>query len=119
MKEVKAFIRPEMLNRVYDGLKSSGYCCITVTEGEGTGKYDDPANSYPTLQHPFLHSKVVKIEIVCHEEDVEFIAGIISKNGSTGRKGDGLMYVENVEQVFRVRDGSAGDDILDCVKKED
>lgn len=86
---------------------------MTITEGEGTGKYNDPESSYPTLQHPFLHTKVAKIEIVCHQDDVQPIADIISQHGSTRRKGDGLMYVENVEQVYRVRDGYAGSDILD------
>ena len=42
MKEIKAFVRPEEFDDMYSALKQAGFCCVTVTQCEGTGKYEDP-----------------------------------------------------------------------------
>jgi len=104
MKEIKAFIRPEKLNKLADHLKKEKFCCFTVFEGEGVGNYSDPKTKFPSLKHPFLHNKVVKIELVCDKEDVESIIKIIKDFAQTGDPGDGLIYVSNVEQKVRIRD---------------
>jgi nitrogen regulatory protein P-II 1 len=104
MKEIKAYIRPEKLNNLAEHLKKEKYCCFTVFEGEGVGDYADPNTKFPSLKFPFLHNKVVKIEIVCDKEDVDSILEIIKDFAKTGERGDGLIYVSNVEQRVRVRD---------------
>ena len=112
MKEIQAFIRPEKLNPVFDALKHEGFCCMTVFEGEGTGKYTDPTKDWPSLKFPYLHSKVVKIEMVCNNENVDRVIEIIHQYGSTGTSGDGLIYVSDIEEVVRVRDGAKGIETL-------
>lgn len=104
MKEIKAFIRPEKLNKLAEHLKKEKFCCFTVFEGEGVGDYADPITKFPSLKHPFLHNKVVKIELVCDKEDVDSIIKIIKDFGQTGDRGDGLIYVSNVEKRIRIRD---------------
>lgn len=104
MKEIKAFIRPEKLNSVAENLKKEQYCCFTVFQGEGVGDYTDPKTEFPSLNFPFLHNKVVKIEIVCNKADVDKIINVIKTHARTGDKGDGLIYVSNVESKTRIRD---------------
>ena len=104
MKEITAFIRPEKLNAVAEYLKKEQYCCFTVFQGEGVGDYTDPKTEFPSLDFPFLHNKVVKIEIVCNKDDVSKIINIIKTHAQTGEKGDGLIYVSNVESRLRIRD---------------
>ena len=108
MKEVKAFVRPSMAAEVYNSLKQNGYCCMSFSECEGTGKYTDPAENFPTLKFPFLHSPMVKMEIVCRNEDAAKVVEIIRRSGSTGRSGDGIIYICNVEEVFKVRNMEKG-----------
>lgn len=113
MKEIKAFIRPEEFDDMFAALKHEGFCCVTVTETEGTGQYSDPERlEYPSLKIPYMHSKMLKLEIVSHDEDVDKIVAIIEKHGRTGRRGDGLIYVINVERAIHVRTGVEGDDFL-------
>jgi nitrogen regulatory protein P-II 1 len=64
MKEIKAMIRPEMFEKVYSDLRHAGYCCVTVYHGESIGRRGDPDKLNASLEFPFLHSKVVKIEII-------------------------------------------------------
>ncbi|MDX1828843.1 MAG: P-II family nitrogen regulator [Lutibacter sp.] len=105
MKEIKAFIRPEKLNFVAQNLKKEHFCCFTVFEGEGVGDYADPDTEFPSLNFPFLHNKVVKIELVCDKKNVDNIVQTIREHAKTGHSGDGLIYVSNVESKIRIRDG--------------
>lgn len=104
MKEIKAFIRPEKLNILAESLKKEQFCCFTVFEGEGVGNYTDPKTRFPSLKFPYLHNKVIKIEMVCKKEEVDSIVKIIKEHAQTGESGDGLIYVSNVEQKIKIRD---------------
>lgn len=45
---------------------------------------------------------MAKLEIVCKKEDVQEIVKILSEHGQTG---DGIIYVSQVEQIFKARTG--------------
>lgn len=104
MKEIKAFIREEKLIEVVKHLKKDQFCCFTVFEGEGVGNYTDEDTQFPSLKFPFLHGKVIKIEIVCKKEDVDKVLDTIRAHAQTGKRGDGLIYVSHVEQKMRIRE---------------
>ncbi|WP_176466258.1 P-II family nitrogen regulator [Aliifodinibius salipaludis] len=112
MKLVKAYIRPMLLEDVYTALRNEGYCCMTVFEGEGTGRFSDPEDQHGSLSFPAMHSHVAKIEIAAETENVDAITEIIKKHGRTGHKGDGIVFVSPIEQVTRIRDGKQGAGIL-------
>lgn len=113
MKEIKAFIRPEEFGDMFAALKHEGFCCVTVTETEGTGQYSDPESlEYPSLKIPYMHSKMFKLEIIAHDRDVDNIVKIIENHGKTGRRGDGIIYIINVERAIHIRTGSEGDNFL-------
>lgn len=112
MKLVKAYIRPMLLEEVYTALRAEGYCCMTVFEGEGTGRYSDPSDRHGSLNFPAMHTPVAKIEIAAEAKDVEPISEIIQKHGRTGHKGDGIVFVSPIEQITRIRDGEQGAAVL-------
>ena len=104
MKEIKAFIRP---NKVYDivrKLKEAGFENITISEAEGTGKFQDE-EAFVSLMYSFTDSKIAKIEMVVKKKDVDAIVSIISEHGKTIHPGDGIIYVSDVEKAFRVKTG--------------
>ena len=106
MKEIKAFIRPETFDEMYSVLRREGYCCVTVTETEGTGRYTDKEKlEFPTMKIPYMHSKILKLEIVAPNDDVEDIVNIIKEHGRTGSRGDGIIYVMDVERAIHIRTG--------------
>ena len=108
MKEVKAFIRANRLTKVVKGLRSNDFKSITVTEVEGLGRFSKPG-ARPSFRFPITHSKMAKLELVCNDEDVEEIVKVIHEHGSTGGKGDGIIYVSNVDQIFKVNTGMASE----------
>ena len=112
MKEIKAFIRPRRLQSVFKALKKEGFCCMTITDCEGTGNYSDPERDYPSLTYPFLHSKMAKLEMVIAADQEEKVVRVIRETGRTGDRGDGLIWVSEVNRVLRIRNEEEGSCVL-------
>ncbi len=104
MREIKAFIRRNMVNEVVVALRNAGFMSVSISHMEGTGKYT-PTSDVPVFNLPAIYNKMTKLEIVCRKEDVGIIMEVIHKYGSTGEKGDGMIYVSEVLQVFKIRTG--------------
>ncbi len=112
MREVKAFIRPTKAGEVYEALRAAGYCCMTFSECEGTGRYTDRDEAFPSLKFPFLHAPMVRLEIFCKDEDAARVVDIIRAHAATGRRGDGLICVLPVTQLYKVRSSAEGVEAL-------
>lgn len=112
MKEIKAIIRPVMFEEVYQNLRDHGFCCVTVYHGEGIGRHGDPDKLNASLKFPFLHSKVVKIEIIISEDQEEEVFQIIRKSACTNHKGDGIIYCSRLDRTMSIRTGEEGESIL-------
>lgn len=112
MNEVKAFIRKQKAEEVVDGLEAQGFCCMTMIEAMGLGKLSDPDKSKLSIQIAERFSQVLKLVLVCREEDTDEVIDIILKHAQSGRKGDGIIYVTPVSKTVHVRTGQCGDEIL-------
>ena len=104
MKEIKAFIRPNKVNDIVHHLKDAGFENITLSSAEGTGKLQDE-NAFVSQKFSVTDSEIAKLEIVAEDEDVDTICAIICEYGCTLNPGDGLIYVSDVEKVYRVKTG--------------
>ena len=104
MKEIKAFVKPFKVNDILNQLLEAGYPNITVSMAEGTGNFKGDESSLST-HFSITDSNVTKIEIVCNDLDVEKIVSIISSNGRTGNPGDGIIYVSEIQKVYKVSTG--------------
>lgn len=104
MKLIKAYIRHRKINDVYNSLKASGYCCMTMVECEGTGKYSDHEKQHISEKYPFADAyRVIKLEILVSKSDVKKVVDIIKKSARTGYRGDGMIIVSKVEKVYKIR----------------
>lgn len=104
MKEIKAFVKPFRVNDILEHMMAAGFPNITVSMAEGTGNFKSEESSLST-HFSITDSKVAKIEVVCNDIDVERIVGIISSKGRTGNPGDGIIYVSDVDKVYKVSTG--------------
>jgi nitrogen regulatory protein P-II 1 len=104
MKEIKAFIKPNRVGQIVGALNENGFDNVTISMAEGTGSYKRP-DAFPSLEFKITDSKVVKLELVCKKKDVEQIVQLISEHGHSPEKGDGIIYVSNVEKTYRVKTG--------------
>jgi nitrogen regulatory protein P-II 1 len=109
MKLIKAYIRYRKAEEVYNALKNEGFCCMTFVECEGTGQYSDQEKEHISEKYPFANAyRVIKLEIVALDEHIQEIVGTIKKHGRTGYRGDGIIIVSPVDEVFRVRTDEKG-----------
>ena len=56
--------------------------------------------------------RIVKLEIVCADHDLNRLVEAIRKMCATGEKGDGMIFVSDVTSVMRIRDSASGVEAL-------
>ncbi len=111
MRLIKAYIRHRKLESVYNALNSGGFCCMTFSECEGTGQYSDHEKQQQQIsyKYPFAESyRVVKLEILVAVEHVEPVVELIRQNGRTGYRGDGMIIISPVDEVYKIRTDEKG-----------
>ncbi len=106
MKEVKAFMKPIKLEKVVSALRESGFDSVTISESEGTGNYKRQ-DSKPSLKYHFTDSKIIKVELVCNDEEVDEVIDLICKNAQTPYPADGIIYVSDVVLAYRIKNGKS------------
>lgn len=106
MKEVKAFIKPKKVQIVVDSLRDAGFESVTLSKGEGTGAHKDPDAS-PSLDFHFTDSPIVKLELVCQNEEVEKAVQLICGKAKTPEPGDGIIYGSEIDDAYRIKTGKS------------
>ncbi len=91
MKRVEANIRPEKLEPVLKAVKEIGVGGLMVRKIEGMG-----ADDAPSLE--FLVQRTIVTTIV-EDGKVDNLMKAIAEVATTGEKGDGKIYVENVIEM--------------------
>jgi len=110
MKEIKAIIRPFKLDDVITALhKIEGLPGITIADIRGFGK-SRAKNSEDAFQEG-LHDyvKMVKLELVVHEDMVDEIVNTIQRIAHTGNPGDGKIFVYDVKNTIKIRTNERGE----------
>jgi len=102
MKEIKAFKN----GKGVEALTNKGFESVTLSESEATGNFKREG-SVPSLKYHFTDSKMIKLELVCQDEDVEIIIEIISKEARTPYPADGILYISDVIDAFKIKTGKS------------
>jgi len=102
MKEIKAFIKPSRLEKVVEVLRDNDFESVTLSECEGTGAYKRE-DSLPSLKFHFADSKVIKLELVCQNDEAQKAIEIICQNACTPFPADGIIYVSDINDAYRIK----------------
>lgn len=106
MKEIKVFVKPNRIQKVIDALTDNGFKSMTLSQSEGTGAFKAKGAS-PSLDFHVTDSPVVKLELVCQNEEAGSAIAIILENGKTPTPGDGIIYLSDVEDAFQIKTGES------------
>jgi len=112
MKLVTAIIKPFKLDEVKEALQEIGLQGITVIEAKGFGRQKGHTELYRGAEYVVDFLPKVKIEAAIKSELLEQTIEAIEKSASTGKIGDGKIFVFDLEQVVRIRTGETGTDAL-------
>ncbi len=105
MKIVTAVIKPHKWEDVRSALEAVGITGMTVSEVSGYGRQKGHTEVYRGAEYDIALVPKVRLEIVLDDADVDGVVEAIVGSASTGRIGDGKVWVSPVESVVRVRTG--------------
>ncbi|MDD5248040.1 MAG: P-II family nitrogen regulator [Rhodocyclaceae bacterium] len=112
MKLVTAIIKPFKLDEVREALAAVGVQGITVTEVKGFGRQKGHTELYRGAEYVVDFLPKVKVEAAIRDDLLDQVIEAIEKSASTGKIGDGKIFVFDLEQVVRIRTGESGEDAL-------
>ncbi len=106
MKEIKAYIKKHKLDEVIRALRVvDGLTGVSIIGSCGLGRgWSDSRGCDGLLGRPRI-----KIEIVCNDSLADEIVEIIEQAAHTGLKGDGKIYVSEIQQAVRISTGERGE----------
>ena len=112
MKLVSAIIKPFKLQEVRESLVESGVIGLTVSEVKGYGRQRGHTELYRGAEYSVDTLPKMKLDILIDDENVGSVIETITKSASTGKIGDGKIFVTNIEEIVRIRTGETGSDAI-------
>ena len=112
MKQITAIIKPFKLDEVREGLAEVGVTGLTVTDVKGFGRQKGHTELYRGAEYVVDFLPKIKVEVVVDDKVCDDVVDAIVKAAHTGKIGDGKIFVQNVEQVIRIRTGETGADAV-------
>lgn len=112
MKFVTAILRPHQLDDVREALLEVDVSGMTVTDVKGFGRQKGHTEMYRGAEYHIDFLPKVKLEIAISASKLEAVIDTIVAVASSGKVGDGKIFVTNLEKVIRIRTGETDQDAL-------
>lgn len=106
--KVEAVIQPSKFDYVKEALTNLGIDGMTVSEVRGHGRQRGHTERYRGCEYSVDLLPKIKLEIVVDDKMVDPVVETISVAASTGRIGDGKIFLFKVEEVIRIRNQERG-----------
>jgi nitrogen regulatory protein P-II 1 len=85
---------------------------ITVSEVRGHGRQKGHSEVYRGAEYTVDLLPKVKLEIFVPDSRAEQIIAVLSTSASSGKIGDGKIFVSSIEEAVRIRNGDRGESAL-------
>ena len=112
MQLITAIVKPFKLDDIKDALKAANIQGITVSEVRGFGRQGGHTETYRGAEYKIDFVPKVRLEIVVDNSEVDRVVEAIKAASTTGKIGDGKIWVTNVERIIRIRTGEEGSDAI-------
>jgi nitrogen regulatory protein P-II 1 len=112
MKKIEAIIQPFKLDEVKAAMQGIGIEGMTITEVRGHGRQKGHKESYRGQEYQVDLLPKVKVELIVPAARSEEILNVMCAAARTGKIGDGKIFVFDVGEAVRIRNGDRGDAAL-------
>lgn len=112
MKKIEAIIQPNKLDAVKEALISIGVEGMTVSDVRGHGRQKGHTEVYRGAEYTVDFLPKLKLEIFAQDARAEQIVEVIRAAASSGRIGDGKVFVSSIEEAVRIRNDDHGEAAL-------
>ena len=112
MKLITAIIKPFKLEEVRQSLDLIGITGMTITEVKGFGRQKGHTELYRGAEYVIDFLPKIKVEIAVSSDQLDTAIDAITKSASTGKIGDGKIFVSSLDKVIRIRTGETDQDAI-------
>lgn len=112
MKKIEAIIQPFKLIEVKEALQGAGIDGMTTSEVQGHGRQKGHHQVYRGNEYQVDLIPKVKVEVVVPESRAEEVIEILTTAARSGKIGDGKIFVSDISEVVRIRNGDRGESAL-------
>ncbi|HET9180235.1 MAG TPA: P-II family nitrogen regulator [Terriglobia bacterium] len=108
MTKVEAIIQPARFESVKQALIEIGIEGMTASEVRGHGRQKGHTEMYRGHEYRSDMLPKIKFEIVIDDKSVDAVLDAIIENASTGKIGDGKIFLSKIDDVIRIRSRERG-----------
>ncbi len=112
MKFVIAIVKPNKVDDVHEALAQIGVRGLTVSEVRGYGRQKGHKEIYRGAEYQIDFVPKAKIEIAIDDAEAQRVIAAITRSASTGKIGDGKIFVLDLAEAVRIRTGETGSSAL-------
>jgi nitrogen regulatory protein P-II 1 len=112
VKKIEAIIQPFKLDSVKEALYAIGVEGLTITEVRGHGRQKGHAEVYRGAEYKVDLLPKIKLELFIKSSLLESAISAINSAAATGKIGDGKIFVSEVAEAIRIRNGDRGELVL-------
>jgi nitrogen regulatory protein PII len=112
MKLITAVVKPFKVDDVKDALQKLGVLGMTIREVKGVGRQGGHTETYRGAEYKIDFVPKMQIELVVSDDVVDTTVNVIREAATTGKIGDGKIWVTSVDRLVRIRTGEEGPDAI-------
>ena len=112
MKKLEAIIQPFKTEEVKEALKAIGIDGMTITEVRGHGRQKGHKEVYRGQEYTVDLLPKVKFELIVPDSRLEEVLATLTAAARTGKIGDGKIFVFDLVDAIRIRNGDRGEPAL-------
>jgi nitrogen regulatory protein P-II 1 len=112
MKKIEAIIQPHKIDEVKQALMGIGIDGMTISEVRGHGRQKGHTEVYRGQEYKIDLLPKVKVEMVVASDRSDEVIKALSAAARTGKIGDGKIFITDVAEAIRIRNGDRGEAAL-------
>ena len=105
-------IQPHKLDAVKEALRTANVSGMMITEIRGHGRQRGHSEFYRGQEYVVDLLPKIKLETVIPDSRVEEVITLITDAARSGKIGDGKIFVSDIVEAVRIRNGDRGDAAL-------
>ena len=109
MKKIEAIIQPFKLDEVKQAMIGIGIDGMTISEVRGHGRQKGHKEVYRGQEYTVDLLPKVRIEMVVADGLADKAVDTLAAAARTGKIGDGKIFIYDVAEAIRIRNGDRGD----------
>jgi nitrogen regulatory protein P-II 1 len=109
MKKIEAIVQPFKLEEVKEALKNIGIDGMTISEVRGHGRQNGHKEVYRGQEYNVDLLPKVRFDLVVPDTRLDEVVEALTNAARTGKIGDGKIFVYDVAEAIRIRNGDRGD----------